>query len=116
MDRLEDGAMLPFGIETSYGTGKLEATDPANGESFAGYYQGTYLGGGMAQGTVFNPALMQTSTVQMWQAPDAATATGVLRGNKGTVMHVELNIRPGLRPTGTGRGLDNKGRHYSVRF
>ncbi|MBK9496933.1 MAG: hypothetical protein IPO08_20980 [Xanthomonadales bacterium] len=116
MDRLEDGAALPFAIQTSYGTGSMEATDPATGEVFTGQYTGITQGGGSSFGTIYNAQMMQTSTVQTFSRPTHATARGTLRGNMGTVVQVALDIKPGLRPSGHGEGMDNKGRHYQVRF
>jgi len=94
MYRLDTGAQWPFGIQTSYGTGKLTATDPQSGEVFSGQYTGVYHGGGRSFGTAFNAQLLTTTTVQTFTPPSNATARGILRGNRGTVIQIYLDIRP----------------------
>ena len=116
MFRLDNGAQWPFGIQTSYGTGKLTASDPQTGETFEGQYTGVYHGGGRGFGTAFNAQLMTTTTFQTFTPPSNATARGILRGNRGTVIQIFLDIRPGLIPKGHGQGIDNKGRQYQLQF
>ena len=123
MYRLDNGAQWPFGIQTSYGTGALTASDPQSGETFTGQYTGTAHGGGSSFGTVNGMSrsmsgqmVMTTGTVQTFSAPDSATARGILRGDKGTVIEIYLDIKPGLIPKGHGQGQDNKGRRYQIQF
>ena len=116
MFRLDNGAQWPFDIQTSYGTGKLTATDPQTGEVFTGQYTGVYQGGGSSYGTAFNAQLLSTTTFQSFTPPSNATARGILRGDRGTVIQIYLDIRPGLVPKGHGQGLDNKGRQYQIQF
>lgn len=114
MYSLKDGVEMNFEIQTSYGTGSMTAYNPSTGESFTGQYTGTYKGGGYAHGTISGP--MKTSTVTMYSPPTEANARGVLKGDKGTVISIYLDIRPGLRPTGHGEGIDNNNVRYQIHF
>ena len=123
MYRLDNGAQWPFGIQTSYGTGKLTASDPQSGEQFTGQYTGTYIGGGSSfntmQGTAWNMnggMTMMSGTGSTFTRPSNATARGVLTGTAGTVIEIYLDIRPGIIPKGHGVGQDNKGRRFQIQF
>ena len=81
MYRLDNGAQWPFGIQTSYGTGNLTASDPQSGESFTGQYTATARGGGNSFGTVNGMSrsmsgqmISTTGTVQTYSPPDSAAA------------------------------------------
>lgn len=123
---LADATELEFAIETSRGTGRMTARNPATGETFEGQYTGTYDGGGRTVSRVntFDPmkpmnksnAPGQGYTVVSNTTPDHATARGILRGSAGTVIELWLDIQPGLRPKGHGEGRDNKGQRYQVQF
>lgn len=113
---LKDGVVMPFQIERSRGTGALRATNPQTGEVFEGQYTGRFTGGGFATGSVFTPGVGY-STVHLSRPPTGAEARGYLRGSKGTVISVALDIVPAiLRPHGYGEGKDNKGNNYQVQF
>ena len=116
MFSLNDGAQFEFEIQTSYGTGIMTAFNPANGEKFSGQYTGIYKGGGTEQGVYTNSWGFTTGSVTTKSAPTGAVAKGVLVGDKGTVINVNMDIQPGARPTGFGEGVDNKGARYQIQF
>lgn len=129
---LQDGIVIDFQIERSYGTGAMYAQNNKTGEKFTGQYTGTYKGGGTA--TTFGSGSYRGSTTSyaigsMHQhsgnissssttfiPPSDATARGVLIGDKGTVIELYMEIRPGIVPKGHGEGIDNKGNRYQVQF
>ena len=113
---LHDGAIYPFKIQTSYGTGKMTAINPTTGETLEGQYTATYQGGGGSTGTIYNAQSMQYGTVSTYSSPSSAIARGYLRGDKGTIIEIHMDIQSGLRPKGHGDGIDNKGRKYQIQF
>ena len=114
--RLTDGTRLSCEIQTSTGTGSLAATDPSTGEKFTGQYTGTYQGGSQRRTNVYASDFSYVGTIRSYTPPSNATARGVLRSNKGTVIELFMDIQPGYRPRGSGEGIDNKGRRYQVQF
>ena len=116
MYSLQDGTELNFEIQTSYGTGAMTAYNPVTGEKFSGQYTGIYTGGGASQSNVTNSWGFSTGSVTTQSAPTGAIAKGILRGDRGTIINVSLNIQPGARPTGFGEGTDNKGVRYQIQF
>ena len=92
MYSLKDGTELTFEIQRSYGTGDMSAQNPKTGEKFTGQYTATRVAGNYAD------------------------AHGILRGNKGTVVNVTLEIQAGLMPKGHGEGVDNNGNRYQFQF
>jgi len=104
------GQILQFEIETSYGQGKMTAFNDQTGEKFTGEYSAIRRGGGMMLGNAGN------SNVTLLQPPLSANGQGVLVGDKGTMIRLYLEIKPGLRPTGHGTGTDEEGRRYEVFF
>ena len=116
MISLKDGEIYPFEIQTSYGTGKMTAFNPSNGEKFIGQYTAVKHGGGWSRGTIYNAQMRCVGTVSTFSPPPDATARGYLKGDGGTVIQIYLEINPGIRPTGCGEGIDNKGNKYQVQF
>lgn len=128
---LQNGTVMDFQIETSQGTGDMYAFNHITGENFTGQYTGTYKGGGVSRTTTdgnFNGSTSSiqngfsnfsgniSSTSSTFTPPSDATARGVLIGDKGTVIELYMEIRPGIRPKGHGEGIDNKGNKYQVQF
>jgi hypothetical protein len=111
-----DGTESRFEIQTSHGSGDMTAFSPKTGERFTGQYTGTYTGGGSALVSTFNFQTGATSTGTVYMPPSGANARGILRGDKGTVIEVYLDIQTGLRPRGHGEGIDNKGNRYQIQF
>lgn len=105
-----DGQVLQFSIETSYGNGRMTAYNDQTGERFTGEYSAFYRGQGAMFGNVGG------SNVTLFQPPTGANGQGVLVGDKGTMIKLYLEIKPGLRPTGHGTGMDQGGRSYEVFF
>ena len=115
MFSMKDGAELSFQIERSSGTGGMWATNLKTGEMFKGQYTGRYNDGGSSFATV-RGSTGATGTVTVFTPPTSANARGFLRGDKGTVIDIYLDITPGIVPRGTGEGMDNSGIRYRVQF
>lgn len=129
---LDDGVVMEFQIERSYGTGGMYAQNFKTGENFSGQYTGVYKGGGTATtfgsgsytgsstnistGTMYQHSGQVTSNSTTFIPPSNATARGVLIGDKGTVIELYMEIRPGIVPKGQGEGVDNKGNRYQIQF
>jgi len=122
---------MEFQIERSYGTGGMYAQNPKTGENFSGQYTGTYKDGGSAttsssgnysgtvlntQGKIYQHSGQISSTSTTYIPPSDATARGVLIGDRGTVIELYMEIRPGIIPKGHGEGIDKKGNRYQVQF
>ncbi|WP_404422974.1 hypothetical protein [Nibricoccus sp. IMCC34717] len=107
---VQTGEQMEFVIHTSFGNGKMTASDPRTGETFEGEYSGIIDRSGVVTGTVNNkPVLLHTGNGH-------ANARGILRGSKGTVIQVVLDIKPGARPRGNGEGVDQRGNRYQIHF
>jgi hypothetical protein len=113
---LEDGTVLEFSIERSHGTGQMHVRNLGTGEVFEGQYTGITKGGGVLIGTGFNQQTGQSTTTTGFMPATHANAGGVLIGDHGTVIELEMEIKPGPRPRGYGSGRDNQGRRYQVQF
>lgn len=113
---LSDGTELAFTIQRSAGTGGMEAMNPKTGERFTGQYTATEIGGGSSIVQLTNWRTGSMTTGRVNTSSDSAIARGILRGDKGTVIDVHLDIEPGLMPRGHGEGVDNKGNRYQFQF
>lgn len=118
---LKDGAELQFAIERSSGLGSMTAFNPVTGERFTGTYSAMITeGGGVEQSTVANNWGTTTGTVNTVKAATKAEGRGILRGDKGTVINLRMDIRPSydarINPSGFGEGTDNHGLGYQVQF
>lgn len=129
---IQDGVTMDFEIERSYGTGAMFAENRKTGEKFTGQYTGTYKGGGTAttmssglrrgtttsveRGSIYQHSGTISSSSTTFIPPSDATARGILMGDKGTVIELYMEIRPGIVPKGHGEGIDNKGNRYQVQF
>jgi hypothetical protein len=113
MFSLKDGTELAFSAQYSTGSGILTANNPSTGENFTGQYTGIYTGGGVSTtkgGGLFSSSVTTTT------APTGAKIAGILKGDKGTIINITMEIQPGLNPTGFGEGVDNNGVHYQIQI
>jgi len=113
------GDELQYEIEKSRGKGGMWAADPKTGEVFRGQYSGKYTSGGYSFGSISgtdSSGLRKTQNLQVFTPPTSANAQGFLKGDMGTVLEVFLEIKPSIRPSGFGKGVDNKGNQYQVQF
>lgn len=115
MYSLNDGTESAFEIQRSSGTGGMTAHNPKTGERFTGQYTATAIGGGTSRIDI-DLGGTKSGTGTVYTPPSYANARGILRGDKGTVISVYLDIRPGLRPTGHGEGVENIGNRYQFQF
>jgi hypothetical protein len=113
MNGLDSSEHFSFEIEKSFGTGKMTAKNLKTGEEFTGSYTGRYSDLTSAQKQFIASGL---TTYTSFIRPNHATAEGILIGNQGTNILIYLSITPGLRPTGTGTGVDGDGNTYWVQF
>lgn len=118
---LQDGTVLEFAIERSSGQGIMTAFNPVAGERFTGTYTAIITeGGGSEQSVASNFWGQVGPTVTKTSAATRAAGRGVLRGDKGTVISITVEIKPSynrqINPSGFGEGLDNHGVKYQVQF
>jgi hypothetical protein len=108
-----------YEIEKSRGKGGMWAANPKTGEVLKGQYTGRFTGGSESVGTISgtgSSGWRRTVNVETWSPPTGATAQGYLKGDLGTVVEMYLDITPGMRPTGSGQAIDNRGNKYQVQF
>ena len=110
---LEDAIVLPMQIETSYGHGKMNATNPKTGERLEGTYSAVSAG----QHTTMFGSVGGTSISAFGQSESAlGNAIATLIGDRGTVLDCVMQIRKGLHPHGIGTGRDKQGHEYRIQF
>lgn len=105
-----NGQVLQFNIQTSRGSGSMNAFNDQSGERFVGEYHAMPLDQGLMIGSVAG------RNVALAQVPTRANGKGVLVGDKGTMITLYLDIKPGLRPSGHGSGTDQNNVRYEVFF
>ena len=112
MTSLSDGTVFPMQIELSYGSGRMTATDPVTGEIFSGTYT-----------AILDQHVIQHQSTSLFGEDETAVDTSgiaqgsaVLVGNKGTVLNLKMQIKPGTNPTGFGEAEDNHGKKYNIQF
>ncbi|MBU2551878.1 MAG: hypothetical protein KKB20_25940 [Proteobacteria bacterium] len=120
MFSLKDGTEFTFAIERSSGTGIMTARNLATGEEFTGNYTAMLVNGGVSTGTYKNAWGTDTGTVTTNTAATRGVGKGILRGNKGTVISISMDIKPSydprINPSGFGEGTDNHDLKYQVQF
>ena len=115
---LSDGRTLTTQIElspASHPVGKMTALDPKSGEAFEGSYT-----------CVMGSKVVEHQQDDGWGGhrnrpvgrgrPMVAPCTAVLVGNKGVVLNIQMTVRAGSPPVGTGSADDNKGKKYTLMF
>ena len=118
---LKDGTALEFAIERSSGQGTMTAFNPVTGERFNGVYTAMITQGGVIEQSVASNFWGQVGpTVTTQTLATRAAGRGVLRGDKGTVISITMEIKPSydarVNPSGFGDGVDNHGVKYQVQF
>lgn len=118
---LKDGTALEFAVERSSGQGIMTAFNAVTGERFTGTYSAIITeGGGTEQSVASNFWGQVGPTVTKTTAATRAAGRGVLRGDKGTVISITVEIKPSydprINPSGFGDGVDNHGVKYQVQF
>ena len=86
----QNGQILDFAIEKTYGSGRVTAFNSKTNETFEGKY-----------------SAIGTST---------ARATAFLKGDKGSIIYCQMEIQAGLNPHGLGKCQDQKEIVYRVQF
>jgi len=105
---LQDGATILLQMRFSQMGGHMVGTHPVTEERFEGDYTA-------------NPerAVAQAGGTSVAAQSLTAPGSGVLVGNKGTVLDCQLTINAGTifyHPTGTGTCTDQKGLRYRLQF
>jgi len=120
MYSLHDGTEFVFAIERSSGKGIMTARNLKTGEVFAGTYTAMLVDGGVSTGAYQNAWGFNTGTVTTRKPGTRGVGKGILRGNKGTIISISMDIKPSwdyrVNPSGFGEGTDNKGIKYQVQF
>jgi len=116
MYSLKDGTEMTFAAQFSYGTGILTAYNPVTSENFTGQYTGIYTDGGVTQTEHTNSLGFSTGTYTTQTAANHAKIKGILKGDKGTIITIEMDIQTGDNPKGIGEGTDNYGVHYQIQL
>ncbi len=120
MFNLKDGTEFVLAIERSAGTGIMTARNLLTGEQFAGNYTAMLTDGGVSTSTYNSTWGFDTGTVTTKTAGTKAVGKGILRGDKGTVISVTMDIKPSykarINPSGFGDGTDNNDIHYQLQF
>jgi len=124
---LKDGTKLTYEIQftsSAQGRGTMTAFNPVSKESFQGQYRVILTGGGSSTGVVRDSWGWPSGTVTTTSDPKAA-ARGFLKGDKGTVIDVSLDLTPVKSNaqdgvffffSGQGAGTDNHNDRYQIYF
>jgi len=124
---LKDGTKLTYEIQftsSAQGRGTMTAFNPVSKESFQGQYRVILTGGGSSTGVVRDSWGWTSGTVTTTSDPKAA-ARGFLKGDKGTVIDVSLDLTPVKSNaqdgvffffSGQGAGTDNHNDRYQIYF
>ena len=127
MFSLKDGTELRYEIQFTSSIqkiGTMTAFNPVSNESFQGQYRTILTGGGSSTGVVRDSWGWTTGTVKTSSDP-RATARGILKGDKGTVIDVSLDLESVKGNAdegaffffhGQGTGTDNHDVHYQIQF
>lgn len=124
---LQDGAKWPCQVEftsTLHRQGDMTAHNPASNESFTGEYRFYVSSGESSTSVVSNSWGLTTGIIETTSAPNRTTAKGLLRGDKGTVIDVSLDLAPVCNRSGDscsffdgqGTAADNHGSRYQIYF
>lgn len=101
---VSNNAVLPMTIETGFNSGSITATNPETNERFHGTYKAA------------RSRIKIISKNSDANDNNPVPAIAVLNGSAGTIITCDMDIDPGLRPTGIGRCQDNKNNNYVVDF
>lgn len=124
---LKDGTKLTYEIQftsSAQGRGTMTAFNPVSKESFQGQYRVMLTGGGTSTGVVRDSWGWTAGTVTTTSDPKAA-GRGFLKGDKGTVIDVSLDLTPVKSNaqdgvffffSGQGTGTDNRSDRYQIFF
>ena len=116
---LTDGTEMSFSIEMAVNSGEMTAYNPKTSETFTGQYTGIFTGGTVSQSSTTNAWGSTSGKVTTVSSPTGAKVKGILKGDKGTIMDVTMDVQPGTvqnPPKGIGEGIDNHGLHYQIQF
>ncbi len=120
MFSLKDGTEFAFAIEYKFTNGIMTARNLTTGEEFYGNYTVIVSDGEVSKGTYRNAWGVHTGSVTTTTTATRATGRGILRGNKGTVIGITMDIKPTysrtIFPTGFGDGTDNNGTRYQLQI
>jgi len=120
MFSLKDGTEFAFAIEYKFNYGIMTARNLTTGEEFYGNYTAIFADGEVSKGTYRNAWGGDTGSVTTTTTATRGTGKGILRGDKGTIISVTMDIKPtynrSIYPSGFGDGTDNNGTRYQLQF
>ena len=105
---LQDGAVIPLQMQFTTMGGHMVGSHPGTGETFEGDYTATP-----------ERATARAGHTNVEAQSLTAPGSGVLVGNKGTVLDCQLMINAGSivsHPTGTGTCTSQKGQRFRLQF
>lgn len=116
---VDDGTVMPFRIQKKWAfggsaTGGVWATNAVTREQFSGQYT-AIIPRAFGYARAVN-SYGQSATAYGTARSGTANAAASLKGDKGTVISLEMDIATGWSPHGIGGGNDNKKRTYRVQF
>lgn len=118
MFNLKDGTKFTFAMEYRFNNGIMTASNPTTGEAFNGNYTAIFDDGQVSKGTYQNQWGGHTGSVTTTTTATRGTGKGILRGDKGTIISVTMDIKPtysrSILPSGFGEGTDNNGGQYQL--
>jgi hypothetical protein len=113
----DNGKILDFEIEKSYGTGRVTALDDITGEQFAGEYVGIRETISASSSSVaLSGNRVATGFGSGSVSSNLGNATAFLTGDKGNSLNCQMTIQTGLSPHGIGDCSDKNGVKYHVQF
>ncbi|HSW61738.1 MAG TPA: hypothetical protein VLH56_00225 [Dissulfurispiraceae bacterium] len=120
MFSLKDGTEFVFAIEYRFNNGIMTARNLTTGEDFYGNYTAIFADGEVSKGTYRNAWGGHAGSVTTTTTATRGTGKGILRGDKGTVISITMDIKPtynrSIYPSGFGDGTDNNGTRYQLQF
>jgi hypothetical protein len=113
----DNGKVLDFEIEKSYGTGGVTARDNTTGEQFAGEYVGIRETiSANSSSVAMSGNRVATGFGSGSVSSNMANATAFLTGDKGNSLNCQMTIQAGISPHGIGDCFDKNGFKYHVQF
>jgi hypothetical protein len=120
MFSLKDGTEFIVAIEYRFNNGIMTARNRSTGEEFYGNYTAIFADGEVSKSTYRNAWGGDAGSATTTTTATRGTGKGILRGDKGTVISVTMDIKPtynrSIYPSGFGEGTDNNGTRYHLQF
>lgn len=120
MFSLKDGTEFSLALEYRFNNGIMTARNLKTGENFNGNYTAIFADEAVSTSTYRNVWGGNAGSATTTTKATRGTGKGILRGDKGTVISVTMEIKPtynrNILPSGFGDGADNNGTRYQLQF